>query len=98
MNQEASHLASRGELLGVVQNRSFYGKEGWAKKLLAKEKKRLFQAKSPSLRGKGSGFSLVDYLIFPWEVDRAHVTDYLISADQKIPDWLKLHFGGRLKL
>lgn len=23
-----------------------------------------------------------------WEMQRAHVTDYLVGADQNIPDWL----------
>lgn len=35
------------------------------------------------------------YLIFLWGMERAHVTDDLIGADHKIPDWpVKTTFLG----
>lgn len=41
---------------------------------------------SPSLKGKGRRSDYADYSIFLWGMEWALVTDYLISADQKIPD------------
>ena len=34
------------------------------------------------------GFYHVDCLFFLWRMDRVHLSDDLIGADQKIPDWL----------
>lgn len=44
----------------------FYRKEGRARKLLAKEKKRLFQAGSLSLMGEEQRSECANYLIFLW--------------------------------
>jgi len=55
MNQETSHLSSRGELLEVVQKQGFYRKESWARKLLAEETKGLFQASHYPLGGRAMG-------------------------------------------
>lgn len=59
------------------------------------QKKRLFQART-SFGEKGRqgfyGFPL------PLGSERAHVIDYLIVTDQKIPDWLvKITFLGNVK-
>lgn len=60
-----AYLASRVELQGVVQNGRLYRKEDRARKLLAKAKKGLFQARSlPFGGGKNRVPYLVDYLIF----------------------------------
>lgn len=59
---------------------------GWDKKLIAKDQKEFDQARSPSLRDKGRGSYQMHYLTFVWEMDRVHVTDYHVGADQKIPD------------
>lgn len=50
-----------------------------------KQKKGLFQERSPSF---GDKKVLVGglLLIFLWGMDRTRLTDYLIGADQKIPD------------
>lgn len=66
----------------------FYRKGAWGKQLLGIEKKALFQARSPFFREKGWGSYLADYLTFLWRKERDHMTDYLIGADQKIPDGL----------
>lgn len=63
----------------------FSRKEGGVRKLLAKEKKELFQERSPSFTEKGRGSYLAG-LIFLWGIVKAHVTDYLSVPDQKIPD------------
>lgn len=55
MNWAASHLASRGELQGVLQSGRFLQEGGWAQKLLAKEEKELYQARSSSLSCKDNG-------------------------------------------
>ena len=64
MNQAATCLASRGELLGVVQTGRPLERGGWVRMLLAKEKKGLVQARSPYLREKGSESYQVDHLLF----------------------------------
>ena len=38
------------------------------------------------LGGRAGVSYQVYYLIVSWEMERAYVTDFLISADQKIPD------------
>lgn len=44
------------------------------------------------------GVYIADYLIFLWGQERAHVTDCLIGADQKIPDRLvKTTFLGEVE-
>lgn len=59
-------------------------------KLLAKEKKGWFQAKLLFFREDPLGGLTMVTLSPLWEVgkrmERAHVTDYLIGADEKIPD------------
>ena len=56
-----------------------------ARRLLTKENLGLFQAKSRS-SGWGARVYLVVYLYFLW-VERTHVTDHLIRAGQKTPNW-----------
>ena len=56
-----------------------------ARRLLTKENPELFQAKSRS-SGRGARVYLVVYLYFLW-VERTHVTDHLIRAGQKTPNW-----------
>ena len=65
---------------------AFRKKENGARKLLAKGKNELFQARSPSLTWKGKGAYYVYHLNFLWEMLRTHVTDYLTGTDQKILD------------
>lgn len=59
--------------------------EGRTRKLLAKQRKGLFQARSPSLGGKVGGLIRWNYLIFGG-MERTLVTDYLIGVYQKISD------------
>ena len=61
------------------------------RKLLAKEKKGLFLARSPSFRGTDNGVLLVDCLILLLGVERTLVTGYLIGADQKT---LQIYISG----
>lgn len=56
-----------------------------ARRLLTKENPGLFQAKSRS-SGRGARVYLVVYLYFLW-IERTHVTDHLIRAGQKTPNW-----------
>lgn len=64
--------------------------------LLAEKKQELFQAR-PSLLG-GRNCSRY-YLFFFWELERAHVTDYLIDTEQKIPEQpVKITFLEKFKL
>ena len=70
-----------------AQRRCFYRKEGRARKLLAKEKKGVFQARSFFLSGKSrSSDQQISSSFFAGRVERAHMTDDLIGASQKIPD------------
>jgi len=48
-------------------------------------KKGLFQERSPSFMGRGRR-SYYAGVLFLWGIVKAHVTDYLSDADQKIPD------------
>ena len=84
----------------VHKIQGFYRQEAEARKLLAIAKKGLFQARSHSFGGKGEGLSCRPSLLpLGWGMERAHVTYYLIGADQKIPDWpIKTAFLGRSKL
>ena len=65
----------------------FYRKESRVRKLLAKEK---IVSGKVTCQGHSWGKSMdsyhVDELIFLWGMEGAHATDYLISADPKIPD------------
>ena len=69
-NPAASHLASRGELPGAVQNGRFLEEGGWSKKVVS-ERKGLFQARFLSLGEKSRGSYPTDYLIFPQRKERA---------------------------
>lgn len=57
----------------VVQNRRylFVGRNGTGQGSYEKKKKKMFQARLPSLRGKGRG---------------SYLADYLLNGDQEIPD------------
>lgn len=55
------------------------------RKLLAKEKERLFHARLFSLSERWGSYQ-VDHL-FLWRMERAQKTDYLSGIDQKIPVW-----------
>ena len=80
MKWPASHL---GALRSGTKMELFYRKDSRARKLLAKE---MFQARSFSLKEKTGGSYHLDYLIFLWGMERAHVTDYFIGTDNKSPD------------
>ena len=68
--------------------------EGGERKLLANEKKVLFQAQLSviSLGSKGKVYVQITSSFFDWGLEvvvkRAQVTDHLIGADWKIPNWL----------
>lgn len=76
--------------------------EGGARKLLAKEKKELFQARSPFIiffvGGQGLScrlplLSLTGPRGCGGGMKRTHVTGCLLGADQKIPNWqIKITF------
>lgn len=71
MNQAASHLAGSKAPQGFVQNGRFLLAGGrWGKKVEAKDKKTLSQARSPTLE-EGDGRSLRQTL----------ETDYLTGSD-----------------
>lgn len=55
MNWVTSHLGVEGNSEELYKVEGFHRKEDPARKLLAKEKKGLFGAKSSSFRGKDSG-------------------------------------------
>ena len=63
---------------GVVQNGRWGGQESY------QQKKRKDKVIFPQREGQGS--YKADHLIFLWGMERAHVTDYLVGADQKTPD------------
>ena len=85
----------------------FYRKKGGARELLAKEKKELFLDQDIFLKSReGRDFLCADCFFFLWGqgsglggagwIERAHVTDYLIGANQKILNWLiKITFLGK---
>ena len=64
--------------------KGFYWKKGGGKRKFP-TRSGLFQAKSPSLRKSKGSLSALPHLPLR---DRVSVTDYLIGADQKIPDGL----------
>lgn len=63
----------------------FCRKEGEARKLSAKEKKGVFQARSLSLMGKGRGLIKCTSSSSSGGMERAHVKDNLMDADLKVP-------------
>ena len=80
MSQAASQLL----FSEVIQNGEFLLKEGGARKLWAHEKKELFQARSPSLRGKARVCYSDSLSSFEgWKGSLWQIT----GADQKIPGW-----------
>lgn len=69
-----------------------------ARRLLTKENPGLFQAKSRS-SGRGARVYFVVYLYFLWVVERTHVTDHLIGAGQKTPNWpTKMTYLGEAEM
>ena len=69
-----------------------------ARRLLTKENPGLFQAKSRS-SGRGARVYLVVYLYFLWVVERTHVTDHLIGAGRKTPNWpVKMTYLGEAEM
>lgn len=88
MNQGTSHIASREKPEQIYNMEGFYKKKlVGTRKLLEKENKWLFQARLPSIRGRWGSFH-ADYLSFFWGMEKAHVTNYFIATDHKIPDQL----------
>ena len=62
----------------------FYRKEGGARKFLAKEKD-YFRQSHLSL-GERARDLILQITSSSWGMERAHVTEFLIDVDQKIPD------------
>ena len=93
MNWAASHQVELYKIEG------FNRKEGGARKLLAKEKKGLFQARSPNFPyGEGKRSYYADDLIFLWGLEMGRGTDYLISSWEN--SWLtqlRLTFPGEVE-
>ena len=76
------------QLEGCLEGLYFYRKKGGARELLIKEKKRIvFRPRHLWGWGNSKDFYCAGHL-FLWGIDKAHMTDYLIGADQKILDWL----------
>lgn len=72
-----------------MQIEGFYRKKGGARELLTEEE--------TSFLG-GAGRVIIQMACFCGEMERAHVTDYYIGVDQKIPDWLiKVMFLGEVE-
>lgn len=93
VNWAAFHLTTRRALRGTVQMEGFFRWEGGAGKSLAKGgKKGLFWARTSSFWRKGTAgvFTMqIASSLRGWVyIERTHMTDHLISADQKIPSWL----------
>lgn len=62
--------------------KGFYRQEGEARKLLAIEKKRLFQARSYSFGHKGEGLSYRPILLFlggEWKGPLRHITSLVLT-------------------
>lgn len=62
----ATSPLTREVLQGIAQNGRCLWTGGWSKKLLTKDKKRLFQTMSAALRKKSKEFYHADYIIFFW--------------------------------
>jgi len=76
--------------------KSFYRKEGGARKSIIKEK----DCSRPgrySLQGVGGSYH-ADDLIFLWGMETVCVADSFALIEKLLTDWLRLHFWGRLKL
>lgn len=86
MNWAASHLAGREEpqklynMEGVISQ-----KLGETRKLLKKKRKGCLRWDYCPLK-EGRGSYQADCLSYLWWIVRAYLTDYLIGADQKVPD------------
>ena len=93
----ASHLATSRHSQGLYKVEGFYGAERWGRGAVSKRKKRvIFRPGHLILGGRDrQGFYHADCLFFLWEMQRAHL---MVSADQKIPDWLiKMAFRGEVE-
>lgn len=84
--EQHSVLATKRVLEESYNVEDFYRKKGEARELLAKEKKGLLLGQDLIFFGGRwqQGFYNADSLSFLW----ATLTDYLIGADQNIPDLL----------
>lgn len=82
MNRAASHLASRKELQRMMKGNSFLKVGQGSHKQI--NKKELVQARSPPFGGKRGQLGGLSHL--PLRNGKAYVVNYLIGADQKIPD------------
>ena len=84
MNQEASHLVSRGELQKATERERFLkarqGGHKWGEK-------GLFHVKLPSFEDKRVLVGRLPHL--PFGAKEGPRDGFLFSADQKIPGWLK---------
>ena len=91
MNQAAAHPAIEMSSKGLQKRIAFQRQD---KEVINEEKKDCFRWGHLLFRDKGSIKG--DYLIFLWGKKRAYLADYLIGADQNIPDWLvKIIFLGK---
>lgn len=78
------HSIQQAGYSGIVQNEKFTGRR-MSQGNIAKEKKEL-HARLPSFRGKSTMHLVMSYFVYFLGVKRAHMTDYLISADGKMSD------------
>lgn len=79
MNWKVSHIACRGEIQRATERESCLQEDQGSK-----EQIKVISGLDNLLMGEGRG--LCGRLSHLWGMKEAHVTDYFISADQKIPD------------
>lgn len=86
INPAASHLAGRRKLLEVVHNGMSLEEGGWNKEVINKRKREDCSKWGNHLLGGRTGDLLKWITSLPFRGWWAHVTVYLIGADQKIPN------------